>query len=196
MKSLHRGGVSFRWCIVVALLFTVSCKEEFPPYAEPRDVLRGEISQSSPDTVLLRYDQDLDMYFLESLLAFNVRVTNQLEDLLQGAAQVEGTITVHAISDIPRVVNVPLRTGNLLQPPVFQGNIALPPGRSAEFSTLWLPIAVDGEMVFEGLTPTPGPGGSYYGPITFIAEARVQLFERVQPITFGNLTFQRIFNVR
>jgi len=109
---------------------------------------------------------------------------------------VQGTITVQSFSQIPRVMLVQLTTGNLLQPPVFQGNIAVPPGGSAQFSTLWLPYATDGEIVFEGLPFTVGGGARIYGPITFQATAEVQIFERVQPIRFGDLEFTRVFRVR
>ena len=104
-------------------------------------------------------------------------------------------IIVQSFAQIPRTLTIPLTTGNLLKPPVFQGNIAVSPGSRAEFSELWLPYATDKKIVFEGLPSTRVGNADFYGPVRFLASAEVQLFERVQPIRFGSLEFTRVFMV-
>jgi hypothetical protein len=172
-------------------ILLLSCDEPFPQYTEPENVLSGEISVTGPDTVLVY--NIMGVYFINTPLIMNVNVTNRHDDLLQGDALVDGLVIVQSFSEIPRVLLVPLTTGNLLTPPVFQGNIALGPGASAQFSTLWIPFAVDGSIVYGGTSFVQTPTGRIYGPIDFIPSVEVQLFERVQPIKFEGQAFSLIF---
>jgi hypothetical protein len=164
-----------------------SCDEPFPVYQEPSEILRGSIAVAAPETIDVVLDSQSDQWFVNPPLILNVSIMNMHDDLLSGEARVNGLITIHSFSEIPRTIVVPLATGSLLQPPVFQGNIAIGPGASAEFSTLVVPKATDGKMVFEGL---PGP---VFGPIDFIATGEVQLFDHVQPIEIEEYSFTLSF---
>ena len=175
--------LTFIFCLLLSIIFFLSCDEPFPAYQEPVDVLQGSIEVVAPDTINVVYDPQSGQWFVNTPLIVNVLVTNSHDDLLQGEALVNGLITIQSFSAIPRTIVVPLSTGSLLQPPVFQGNIAIAPGTSAEFSTLVVPIATDGKMVFEGL---PGP---IFGPIDFIATAEVQIFDHIQPIKIPGYSF-------
>ncbi len=179
--------------LVLAMYF--GCEEPFPPYEEPANVLAGEISVSAPDTVEGAYDPVTGQYFLNTPIILKAKLTNTYDDLLQGAALVNGTITLQSFSAVPRVCLVPLSTGDMRKPPVFQGNIALGPGTDAEFSVIWLPVATDKKYVFEDIPYTLVGKDRFYSPITFIAVAEVQIFERVQPIRFGNLEFTVVFKI-
>jgi len=173
------------------LCFLLSCSEPFPTYMPPENVLEGSIEVVSPDTVIVFLTQA--GYFVNSPLILNVNLTNIHDDLLSGPAKVEGLVTVQSFSEIPRTMIITLTTGNLLGPPVFQGDISLPPGSSATFSTLWTPFAVDGSIVFEGLPFVEANGKKYYGPITFLPNAEVQIFDQVQPIRFEGAQFILVF---
>ena len=177
------------------LCFFLACSEPFPAYAPPDNVLQGEIEVIAPDTVIVFFVQP-GSWFVNTPLILNVNMTNVHDDLLSGPAQVEGLVTVQSFSAIPRTMTVDLTTGNLLGPPVFQGEISVPPGGSATFSTLWTPYAADGSIVFEGLPFVEANGRKYYGPISFLPNAEVQIFEQIQPIKFEGAEFQLLFEQR
>ena len=177
----------------VLLLSMSSCEEPFPPYSEPEGVLVGELSAVTPDTVDVYFDDLSGLYYVTSQLVFNVTMTNVYNDLLQGEALIDGEVSAQSFSAIPRVVLVRLTPSTLLQPPVFQGGLSLPPGSTASFSTLWIPYATDGKIVFDGLPFTMVGTAKLYSPISFSATARVQIFERVQPIEFGQVEFEIVF---
>jgi hypothetical protein len=191
LQTILHSGV-----LILLSVFLTFCDEEFPTATTPENVLVGGLTIDSPDTVALHYDEGTHQYFLNSVLFFNVDVTNVYQNLLSGDALVNGTITIQSFGEIPRVLVVPLTTGNLVQPPVFHRTISLAPGKKAEFTSRWIPYATDGNIVFEGLPSTVVGSARYYGPITFLASAEVQLFERVQPIKFGHLEFRLVFRVR
>lgn len=180
------------WTVPVFLLLLIlSCSEPFPTYAPPENVLMGSVEVVSPDTVIVFLTQA--GYFVNSPLIMNVTLINIHDDLLSGPALIDGLVTVQSFSEIPRTMTVTLSTGNLLAPPVFQGDVSLPPGGSATFSTLWTPFAVDGSIVFEGLPFVEANGTKYYGPISFLPNAEVQVFEQVQPIQFEGAQFVLVF---
>lgn len=182
-------------CIVLCSLCVPACEEPFPPYTEPTDVLAGSVVLSAPDTVRLSYDPNSGIFFLSSILKFDVNVTNTYDNLLQGDAQVEGRILAQSLASVARTCLVELTPGDLRTPPIFGGTIAVPPGESATFSVFWYPKGTDGKMVFEGLPYTVTPEGSCFGPIPFEVDVRVQIFERVQQITFRGEPFTRVFCV-
>jgi hypothetical protein len=149
-----------------------------------------------PDTVIYYSDSAMTVFSPGSLLIARATITNKYENLLEGPERVNGTISVQSFGIAPRTVVIPLVRGNLMRPPIFQGNIALAPGRAAELSTLWTPIASDGRLIFEG-TPFVNLSDSarVYGPLTCEAWSDVQLFERVQPIRFGGIQYTMVFKV-
>ncbi len=185
----------FHWPISCLLLFQLdSCKEEFPPYTEPSEVLKGNLQLLAPDTVRA-YAPFGGGYFFDNSMAISLVVTNVHDDILQGQALVGGSVYLQSFSEVPRAFVVPLTLGDLRTPPVAQGNIALGPGRHAQFSLLWLPYATDGQVVFAGLPYVQIGSDKIYGPIDFMAYADVQLFERVQPVRVPSIQFRLTFRV-
>lgn len=184
------------WILFASLL--VSCDEVFPPYAQPRNVLRGELSAVVPDTIEVFQSPDDGSYSMNSSFTFKVTITNLHDDLLEGTAQVGGNISVFTFGAVPRLVVVALTLGDLRRPPVFQGNIALPPGKDAEFDLYWLPIpnANNGHMLFEGESYVEKDSARVYAPISCIAYATAQLFERVQAAKAGECQFSLVFRVK
>lgn len=180
--------------LVALMIFTTpGCEEEFPPYTEPANVLQGELQLVAPETVSVH--SDLSGYFFNDLLILKTTITNVHDDLLQGRARIAGEISLQSFSQVPRAFAVPLTLGDLRTPPVAQGNIAIGPGRKAEFSVLWVPYATDGTIVFAGLPYAQVGPDKMYGPIDFIAYADVQLFERVQPFRLPSVEFRLVFKV-
>ncbi len=191
LASWRHGGL-FTPVLIAALSMVLSCEEPFPTYSSPENVLQGSIEVVAPDTVIVYFVPE-GGWFLNTPLILNVNMTNIHDDLLSGPALVNGLVTIQSFSEIPRVMTVPLTTGNLLGPPVFQGSVSIPPGESANFSTLWIPFAVDGSIVFEGLPFVSANGKKYYGPISFQPRAEVQIFEQVQPVEFEGAEFTLLF---
>ena len=175
---------------------SISCKEEFPPYTEPTDILQGSITVTSPDTVEVHYDGTSRMWFVNTPLTLKVTLTNLHDDLLQGAARINGRITLQSFAQVPRTFVVQLANGNLRAPPIFQGNIALAPGAKAELSELWLPYGVDRSFVLDGLPYITVGTDRIYSPITFIAFVEVQIFERIQSTKSDPFEFTRVFRQR
>jgi hypothetical protein len=170
-----------------------SCEEDFPPYTEPANVLNVEVEAVNADTVEMYFDGLTGQYFINTPMILNVRVINTHDDLLEGEALIDGLMTIQSFSEIPRTMTVPLGTGDLRTPPVFQGNIAIAPDSAAEFSTLWLPIAADGKVVYDGLPFVQVGGSRVFGPIEFMVSVDVQVFERVQAIRAEGFAFSQIF---
>lgn len=194
--TLNAAHNLVRSVVLVLVIILASCDEPFPVYQEPEDVLQGELIFESADTVEAVWESFTSQWYFNDVMTFRVEITNVHDDLLEGKARVDGMILVLAFSDIPRATRAPLNTGNLVKPPVFQGNIAIGPGRQAVFSTFWLPVALDGNAVWEGLPFTAVGAEKIYGPISFLGVAGAQLFERVQPIQFGEIKFELCFRVK
>lgn len=181
---------------VLCSLNVGACDEPFPPYEEPTDVLAGSIVLTAPDTIRATYDPVSGLFFLSSIVKFDLNITNAYDNLLQGDAQIEGRILVQSLAAIARTSIVEVTAGDLRTPPILSGTIAVPPGKAAGFSAFWYPEGTDGKMVFEGLPSTPTPDGNCFGPIPFEVEVRMQIFERVQPIAFRGAPFTRVFCVK
>jgi hypothetical protein len=187
--------ITLKYLSVLALLSLGACKEDFPPYEEPQNVLMGSLATSAPDTIEGAADPNTGQYYLNTPIILNVLMKNTYDNLLQGTALVKGRLVIQTFSAVPRTCVVTLSTGDLRRPPVFQGNIAIAPDSTALFSLIWVPIGTDNKYVFEGVPYTLIGNTRFYAPITFLAQAEVQLFERVQAIRFGNLEFKVVFKI-
>ncbi len=182
--------------LLLAAGLNLSCDESVPAYVQPENILVSTISFDAPETVSVYYDPVPKLYALNDRMNFQVSVKNEFDDLLQGEAKVEGRITVQSFSEAPRLMLVTLTKGELRNPPVFQGKIAVAPTKSADFSVLWYPMSVDKKMPFDGLSFTMIDGERLYGPIKFQAYAVTQIFERLQPVRSNVLEFERYFLVK
>jgi hypothetical protein len=183
-----------RILIILAVSFAVqSCDEVFPPYQEPADVLVGKMQINSADTVNMVFDNFSGSYYTNSVLALNISVKNVYDDLLQGEAEVGERVVLQSFGASPKVIVIPLTRGTLLSPPVFMGSIALPPKSEAKFSVQFLPVGSDNLPVYLGGPFTSMDSTKVYGPIEFIANAEIRLFQRVQPITIRNYKFSLWF---
>jgi hypothetical protein len=181
---------------IVALAIVLgfaSCTEEFPVYEEPAQVLSAELLMSSPDTLVAHYEIMEDRWFLSTASMFEVRIKNLHDDILQGKALIGARIVVQSFGQIPRTCVVECSRGDLRFPTLFQGNIALPPASEAVLSKLWVPEALDGKMIFTDLPSTVVGDKTIYGPITCVAWAEAQIFEKVQRVRTQNLQFTIYF---
>jgi hypothetical protein len=180
--------------ICLAVFSVISgCDEPFPAYQQPENVLSVEVAITAKDTISVYYDDVYKKYYLDDPMIFSSSVTNEHINLLQGTARVNGVIHVQSFSQIPKLIEVTLNPADMRYPPTFQGNIALPPGNKAQFSTLWVPVAIDGKIIYEGLPYTLVGGIKLYGPISFTAVAEIQIFDRVQAIKSKPIEFKAYF---
>ena len=186
------------YLMLAGLLFVagIGCEESLPPYQEPTDVLVGEVGLQVPDTVLMYTTSAWTNFYPASTLIAEMKLTNVYDDLLEGEALVQGSMMLQSGGTVPRTLVIPLAPGNLLTPPIFQGNVALPPGESADFSTLWTPLCTDGKMLFEG-TPyvAEGDSGRIYQPLDCLLSGEGQIFEKVQSIKIEGEMVRLVFRV-
>ena len=175
--------------------FVASCKEPFPPYLEPTNVMVANIAESSKDTLTVFQDSHSGGYFFADPVIINATLTNIYDDLLQGTARVDGKIIVQSFGQAPRTVVTVLTPADLRSPPQFQGNIALPPGEKALFSAIWIPHATDGSYIFDGLPYVQVGNAKLYGPISMTAYSDLQIFENVQSLRSPQIQFSLYFSV-
>jgi hypothetical protein len=176
---------------ICLLLFT--CKEEFPPYETPQNVLQAELDLVAPDTIVVYYGSA--GYNVQSGLALRLRIRNMHDDLLQGKARVVGEVYLQSFGAIPRAMLAPFTKMELRTPPIVQGNIALGPWREAELIIPWQPYGTDGNIIFAGFPPVPLGSDLLYGPIDILARTDVQLFENVQSMRLPEKAFRTWFRV-
>ena len=185
-------------CIIISLfgatlMINSSCDEVFPPYSIPQNVLSGSIHINDLDTVTVYYNKSTDYYYTNNSLTLNIDVVNTYDDLLQGDAMIGDRLTLQAFGKRPAVIVIPLTLGSLRFPSVFRGTLALSPHDTAKFRIAFLPIDKNNIPVYFGGDYVQVDSFRVYGPIEFIANADIRLFERVQSIFTGNYRFSVFF---
>jgi uncharacterized protein YcsI (UPF0317 family) len=180
--------------LIISLI--LGCKEPFPPYEEPTNILVATIAKTGADTLYITQDSTGTTIGVDPI-GLTVSVRNNYTQLLQGAAQVTGRLNAIMTAPFPMVLpTTSLGQSDLIRPPVYQNAIALPPGQSAEFRA----------TVFANLVPTLMSSVPHtdqiradstkvitYAPVTLQAQAEVRLFELVQPVKTEVLTFTQVY---
>lgn len=180
---------------IIFLAGLFSCKEPFPPYVEPKNVLEATLVRTSPDTLYVAQDSAGVILGSENI-KIQVHVANIYPQLLQGVALIKGRIDYFVTSPIPRVGRSQTITrNNILRPPVVQNTIAVPPGQYAELHCD-LPLLIGGNEVYTGIPYSEQllPDSTRiqtFAPMTIQVRGTVQIFERVQVIEITPLTFQQ-----
>ena len=181
-------------CIaLIFFIFISGCDEVFPPYSTPENVLVGSMKTIDRDTVVMYYHPQGDFYYTNSAVTLNISVVNVYDDLLQGYASIGERITLQSFGPTPNVIVVPVILGNLLFPSVFQGTIALRPLDTALFQIKWLPIDKNNRPVYIGAPFTQVDSAKVFGPIEFVVDGDIRLFERVQSISLDRYRFSMYF---
>jgi uncharacterized protein YcsI (UPF0317 family) len=182
--------------LLLILSLLSGCKEPFPPYEEPTNILVATIAKTGADTLYITQDSTGTTIGVDPI-GLTVSVRNNYTQLLQGAAQVTGRLNAIMTAPFPMVLpTTSLGQSDLIRPPVYQNAIALPPGQSAEFRA----------TVFANLVPTLMSSVPHtdqiradstkvitYAPVTLQAQAEVRLFELVQPVKTEVLTFTQVY---
>jgi uncharacterized protein YcsI (UPF0317 family) len=182
--------------LLLVLSLLSGCKEPFPPYEEPTNILVATIAKTGADTLYITQDSTGTTIGVDPI-GLTVSVRNNYTQLLQGAAQVTGRLNAIMTAPFPMVLpTTSLGQSDLIRPPVYQNAIALPPGQSAEFRA----------TVFANLVPTLMSSVPHtdqiradstkvitYAPVTLQAQAEVRLFELVQPVKTEVLTFTQVY---
>lgn len=181
-------------CIaIIFFIFITGCDEVFPPYSTPENVLVGSMKTFDRDTVVMYYHPQGDFYYTNSAVTLNISVVNTYDDLLQGDAAIGDRITLQSFGPTPNVIVVPVTLGNLLFPSVFQGTIAMRPRDTAQFQIKWLPIDKNNRPVYIGAPFTQVDSAKVFGPIEFVVDGDIRLFERVQSISLDRYRFSMYF---
>jgi hypothetical protein len=172
------------------------CKEPFPAYEEPKNVLSAHFRLISFDT-LYAYQDSTGQYIGKEPVVFEVIVKNEYYQLLQGQILVKGKLNCIIIAPVIKVSSLTLGREDMRKPPIFQEAIAITPGDSAVLKTYWF-YTVGGAPVFEGVPYTlkvlPDSTLEFrYQPMTLRIEGSIQIFERVQAIQIQPLEFQQMF---
>jgi uncharacterized protein YcsI (UPF0317 family) len=182
--------------LLLILSLLSGCKEPFPPYEEPTNILVATIAKTGADTLYITQDSTGTTIGVDPI-GLTVSVRNNYTQLLQGAAQVTGRLNAIMTAPFPMVLpTTSLGQSDLIRPPVYQNAIALPPGQSAEFRA----------TIFANLVPTLMSSVPHtdqiradstkvitYAPVTLQAQAEVRLFELVQPVKTEVLTFTQVY---
>jgi hypothetical protein len=190
---MNRTIRTLQWLLPVLGILNISCDEVFPLYTEPTNVLSTELSIGKPDTLTVFYDGLSDSYSTSPALTMSIKVTNVYDDLLQGDAFIGDRLVLQAFGTTPEVIIVPITLGSLRFPSVFRGTIALPPKKSADFQVPFLPVPKNNRPVYRGMSYIALDSAKLYGPIEFIANAEIRLFQRVQSIRSNEYRFKLYF---
>ncbi len=188
---MNRFGI----ILLIAAAGLFSCKEPFPPYVEPTNVLEASFTRLSADTVYVVEDTTGALLGSENMKV-QLKVLNVYPQLLQGEALIKGRIECFVTAPLPRIGQVlTITRSNIIRPPVIQNSIAVPPGQYAEL-TADLPVIVAGKELYEGVPfqEVYRPDSTKvrtYAPLTVQVRGTVQIFERVQMIDIAPLTFQQ-----
>jgi hypothetical protein len=184
---------------VTAILFVLfvysGCKEPFPSYQEPSDVLRASLRRISSDTVYTYLDSTGTTMGMDEG-RFVVDVKNNYQQLLEGEAKINGRVTFYSYLPTPGVSIVSLGRTNLNSPPIFQNHIAVAPGDSATLEVTWSYWTSSGTVYagqpyqeyFVGRTRV-----RTYAPVFLTAEAEIQIFSKVQAIRTKPIQFSALF---
>ena len=188
-------------CITGLLLLIISlllgCKEPFPPYEEPTNILVATIAKTGADTLYITQDSTGTTIGVDPI-GLTVSVRNNYTQLLQGAAQVTGRLNAIMTAPFPMVLpTTSLGQSDLIRPPVYQNAIALPPGQSAEFratlSSYDLVLTLMSSVPHTDQIRADSTKVITYAPVTLQAQAEVRLFELVQPVKTEVLTFTQVY---
>lgn len=190
---MNRTAATVLLVFMVLLVVMAGCDETFPPYTTPENVLEGWMSGRSGDTVSVFYFPATDGYFVTSGSPIEVFLRNAYDDLLQGEAAIGERLTIQSFGANPEVIVVPINLGNLRTPSVFRGNVAIRPGDTARFQVPWLPVNKANRPIYLGMPFTVKDSTKVYGPVEFIVDGEVRLFERVQSVVVQRLRFKLYF---
>ena len=182
--------------ICIATAFLGSCKEPFPVYDEPTNVLVASLQRTSGDTLYFIQD-DKGTPFGTDQIRLKLLVTNVYPQLLQGEALISGRVDFFVTAPVPKVGFAhTLTRSDMVQPPLFQNSIAVPPNTAAEFR-IDLSPSVPGGAIYDGVpsNEVDQPDSTKiitYLPMTITVDATVQIFQRVQPIKVKQLSFRQV----
>jgi hypothetical protein len=182
--------------ILLMVLLWAGCEEPFPWYEEPTDVLVASIAKAGSDTLYIVRDSGGATISMNPI-RLSVFVKNTYTQLLQGSAQVTGTLNVIMTAPAPFAFpTTQLARSDLITPFVYHDSTALPPGASAEFRAYASGGIVDlleQQVPYTERVLSDSTKVRTYAPVTFQAEAEVRLFERVQPIRTKPFVFTQTY---
>lgn len=159
------------------LLLSLSCKEELPPYHDPRDVFDGRLSGAY---AISPAENALKAYFT---------VINSYDETLEGTALLTGRIVLTWQGDSTFRRTIGLTDANILFARHYDAtskHLRIDPGDSVRFGISWNFIADDGRDLKRLVRFHPDPTclARYISeePVPIIIEGTMKVFERTELI--------------
>ncbi len=181
-----RPNRSLSWCCsVLAVVAFASCKEELPPYEDPREVLKG--------TMTGRYV----FHQSENAVAVYFTVVNAYDETLEAQAILQGDveISLRRVEGVRRGLSI--SSADLIYVRNYDavtGVLRLDAGDSLVFRVRWDFVDDQGRDLRETqFRYIPDPVCSTLRKIaleeTFSLEGRVRIFDKVAPVQGGPVLF-------
>ena len=164
------------------------CKESLPPYITPAGMYDIRLAADQGD--LDRVQRDIgQVYGGKGGFGFNLNITNTFDETMAGAVkdtlaelQVWWKEDANVIKTFHLTPSHEILTGELWDPVV----VYFDPGDSIRLSIVWQNWRDDqNTYVWERQSSWETEDQIFYNPMTFIAEARIQLFDAT-PIKYSN----------
>ena len=166
--------------MVVLALFTLSvdCTESLPPYSAPGSIFSLDFRCDQPNPDFIQRDID-NILAAKGAISFSMDITNIFDETLQGAVMnplgevtiwwkddpnVQATLNLTALHEVV--------TDELADPQ----HVTFDPGDMTTLCVVWQYWQDDQDnYVWDHVFPSYRDGQYRYGPMTFIAQARVRL---------------------
>jgi len=197
---------SGKWKFSILIAFSLGCEESLPPRIEPEQALSAQVQASSYQRVIGGFGLGNVFSTLENAHA-NIRIHNLYDEVLEDSARISGTLRVW-LEEHPETGFTVRLTPQMIWGPVqiHNGMITLEPhgspgGRDSLSFKVFLPHKTDdGVFLFYlvGRSWYQELNGSWYflsDSIKLVADASIQVFEKVQAIKTKQTRFSLAYKV-
>ncbi len=170
-------SASVLWLVFVLSLAAGSCKEDLPPYADPRDVFDGRLAAAY---AISRTDNSLKAY---------LTVINKYDETLEDTSILSGQIVLTWQADPTFRRTLQLSDANILLVRNYNPDtkmLRLDPGDSIRFGVSWNFLSDDGRdlkrLVSFQQDPTCPARWISAAPVPIIIEATLSVFKRTERV--------------
>ena len=179
-----------------ALMLNVNCNESMPPYEQPNTVYSITLNADQPDLEFVR--RDIDWVLMgKNTFGFTMNIINIFDETLAGAAQdTIGELQIYWKQNPTVTRTFQLEPDNEintdeLSDPSF---VFFDPGDSIRLSVVWTFWRDDqNTYMWDHVNSHAGNGTITYDPMTFVAQARFQLFNEATSAYSNEVEFTVTF---
>jgi hypothetical protein len=174
--------------VCTGFLVGTVCQESMPPYITPTGMFEIKLAADQPN--LDHVVRGLDMILSgNGGFGFTLTITNTFDETMAGSAkdtladlQIWWRENPNVKATFYLTPSEEIVTHELLDPE----NVYLDPGDSVRLAIVWNDWRDDqGNRVWNNVPRMGSEGQEYYGPMSFVAEAKIQLFDQT-PIEYSN----------